>query len=86
MEQHVLLVVHHEAPNVAGRDRLGGGRDRVPYRHDREDRPSGDVVRRLRVRLLCRLGHLVGVLAPCATDRSEVEAHGARLGHAFQAT
>ena len=40
MEQHVLLVVHHEAANVAGGDGLGRGRDHVPYRHDHEDRPS----------------------------------------------
>ena len=86
MEQHVLLVVHDEAAKVAGGDRLGRGRNHVPYRHDREDWPSGHVVRRLRVRLHGRVGHLMPVPAPCATDRREVEAHVARPGIEFQAT
>ena len=86
VEQHVLLVVHHEAANIAGRDRLGRRRDRAPYRNDREDRPSGDVVRRLRVRLHRRVGDLVRVFVPGASDRSHVEGQGTRLGHAFQAT
>jgi hypothetical protein len=81
VQQHVLLVVDDEPAGVVRRDGLRRGCDRLPDGHDREDRPSRDVVGRLGVGPHGRLGHLVRVRAPHATDRTEVEARGARSGH-----
>ena len=63
MEQHVLLVVDDEAADVARRrPPRDAGAIACQTGTIAKTGPPGDVVRRLRVRLHRRLGHLVPVL------------------------